>query len=820
MFKKSLIKNDSQYEQNNSLIAQNMNDHEVDIGNKLPELCLHCQNSLITKRVKNSFCCKGCYSVYYFLKSHDLNKYYEIMKLVGKHPTQVDEVNDSHFLIFRDESLNSIFKIKDEKWGFFVPEVKCAACIWLIEKILSRDSNIYGVSVSLLERTVSFSFKNENEKSLEQTARLLISAGYDVLPLPFLSSKEFRSKYEKERIKDIAVAGFAFGNVMIFAASSYFGLYFGIETHINKLFIILSMIITVPTVVYAGRSFFINSVRALKNKIVHIDMTISFALIVSLIVSIYETIMNSGKVYYDTITGLIFLLLVGRYFHEKSINKAKELGESIKNILPTEAYTIKKGDILIVPIGKEFLADGRIIEGETEVNEASLSGEEYPVVKKVSDFVLAGSQNILKPVKIIAEKTGTETWISSLENLIGAAKSRKSHIESVMEKILPHFTYFTIFSSFIASFVWYFIDKTQALDVFVAILIISCPCALALATPLAMSSALKKLWENGVIVKSSETIETISKINTLIFDKTGTLTEGNLNIINHICLNKDKFALKSPEEEEILNAIAQITKHSLHLVSKAITKKYLKSELNISLTDIEEYAGKGMLAFLNGIEIRIGKASFVGLKEDNSSSEFCTYAKYEQFFFKFILSETIRVDAKEFIQYLDKRNIESYILSGDRKESVRKIAEALNVKAENCFSSLLPFEKLEYLESLQKSGRYVMAIGDGVNDAAMLAKAHVGIAAHGGVDIALHSSDLFLRKHEMSLLKKTFEYSKYVKRTLIILFSVSLFYNGIVVILASLGFVNPLFAALFMPFSSLTVYFIVLFRKGNKIWRL
>ncbi len=816
MSKNSLIKKDSQYEQNNILITQNRSDQEINLENKMPEFCLHCQNSLDKKRVNYSFCCKGCYSVFYFLKAQDLNKYYEIMKLVGEQPAQAQDYNEAHFSIFRDNNLNTIFKFKEDKWAFFVPEIKCAACIWLIEKILSRDSNITEISVNLIDRTVSFSFINKDEKSLEKAARMLISAGYDVLPLPFLSSKEFRSKYEKERIKDIAISGFAFGNVMIFAVSSYLGAYFGIDNNINKLFIVLSMIISVPTVVYAGRSFFYNSYRAFKNKLVHIDMTISFALIVSLFVSIYETILDSGKVYYDTITGLIFLLLVGRYFHEKSLNKAKELGESIKNILPIEAYSIKKGDIFIVPVGKEFLADGRIIEGETEVNEASLTGEEFPIFKCVSDHVLAGSQNILKPVKVVAEKTGSETWISSLENLIQTAKSRKSQIESAMEKILPYFTYLTILTAVLAFIVWFFIDKTKALDVFVAILIISCPCALALATPLTMSSALKKLWEKGVIVKSSETLETIAKIDTVIFDKTGTLTEGNLTIKNHFFL---QGSLPEITEKYVLNIIAHVAKNSLHLVSKAIAQNYLTNDLQIQLIHIEEFAGKGIQAFADGKEIRIGKQNFVGYEDLTESDEYCAYAKYDNLIVKFVLSETIRADGKEFIQFLKRKNIESYILSGDRKKSVQKIASSLLIKPENCYSTLLPNEKLEFLEHLQKAKKCVLAIGDGVNDAAMLAKAHVGIAAHGGVDVALHSADIFLRKHEMSLLKKTFEYCKYIKQTLIILFTVSLYYNIIVVILAAFGYVNPLFAALFMPFSSLTVYLIVFFRKGDKIWQ-
>ena len=821
MFKKILIKNHSHHKEHVNYITQKNISLEEENEKFVEDNCLHCKKIFLKKNKKESFCCHGCSNVYHFLVSNDLSKYYEIMKNVGESPSTAEDYSESQFAIFRDENLSSIFKLKNGQWAFFIPEIKCAACIWLIEKTIQFNKNINNINVNLMDKIVSFSIIESSSKSLEEVAKKLILSGYNVLPLPFMSSKEFRSKYEKERIKDIGISGFAFGNVMIFAASSYFGSYFGIDAGINKLFILLSMIISVPATLFAGRSFFMNSWKALKHKKVHIDTSISFALIVSLGVSIYETYLDSGKVYYDTITGLVFLLLVGRYFHEKSLHKASELGESIKNILPIEAYSIQKGQKLIVPAGKSFLADGYIIEGETEVNEASLTGEEYPVFKKVMDHVLAGSQNILQPVTIIAEKTGNETWVSSLENLIFSAKSRKSRVESMMEKILPVFTLSIIVTAFLSAGVWAFISWQKALDVFVAILIISCPCALGLATPLAMSSALKRLWEKGVIVKSQEAIETITTIDTVIFDKTGTLTEGNLSILSQEIIKTGNNQEVLPIDiEKMLATFALLAKNSLHLVSKAITKEFQNKKFHVQLNNIREFAGKGIQAEVGNFntEIKIGRADFVGISENEDEINYNVYGKYGDTYFKFCLSEKIQDGAEKLINFLTKKNIESFILSGDKIKSVSKIANKIGVNIQNCFASLLPEEKLFFLEKMQNHGKKVMAIGDGVNDAAMLAKAHISIASHGGTDIALHSADIFLWNQGVSLIQKTFQYCKYVNNTLRILIFVSLFYNLLAICLAILGYVNPLFAALFMPISSLTVYFIVFFRKGNKIW--
>lgn len=781
------------------------------------DICLHCKNMFTKSHESDFFCCHGCENVYKFLLSNDLNKYYEIMNSIGEKPSTPETSSEMQSFVFQSEKLNSIFKYNDNYWGFYIPEIKCAACIWIIEKSLKKIININDININLLDKIITFSLKINDYKSIEDAAKILIKIGYNPLPLSFLSSKKFRTSYENEKLKDIGISGFAFGNVMIFSAGTYFGKYFGISSEINFVFIILSMIISVPATIYSGRSFLINSINSLKNKKIHIDMTISFALIISLLMSIYETIFNFGKVYFDTVTGLVFLILIGRYVHEKSIYKSKELGEVTKNILPIEAFAINKGDKITVPVGMSFLADGYIVSGETEVNEASLTGEEYPVVKKNLDYVLAGSQNLLNPVIMIAEKTGNETWVSTLEKLIHLAKLKKSKIETEIEKILPYFTTMILFISILSFIIWSFISVLKAFEVFVSILIISCPCALALSTPLLMASSLKILWKNGVIVKDINSIETISLIDSVLFDKTGTLTTGNLSVLKYEIINDSNNILNI---NEILSCFAALSSFSLHLVSKAIVKKYKGFNYEFKFKDIKEYAGLGIEGFLNdsNINVKIGNSKFVGFENDNFDVNSSVYGKYKDIIVKFILSDNIQCGAEELLLYLKNNNIDTFLLSGDSKNTVENISKKLGLNTSNVYSKLLPEDKLKILENLQKNEKKVMAVGDGVNDAAMLAKAHVGIAAHGGTDIALHSADIFLRYSNLKLIKNIFIFCKYSKYTLKILIFVSIFYNVIAIIFACLGHVDPLFAAIFMPLSSISVYLIVYFRNGKKIW--
>lgn len=256
MFKKLFIRRHSNQKESSIFISQNNHSKEVSHKNNIKYICLHCKKEFIKETKNQSFCCNGCSGVYQFLISNDLSKYYEIMNNIGQKPATSEEFTESHFAIFNDSKLNSIFRFKNNLWGFFIPEIKCAACIWLIEKSIQNIPNVKDINVNLLDKVVTFSLNIEDSSSLEKVARSLIQIGYNPLPLPFLSSKEFRSSYEKERIKDIGISGFAFGNVMIFAASSYFGKYLGIDENINHIFIILSMIISVPAYFICGQKFF------------------------------------------------------------------------------------------------------------------------------------------------------------------------------------------------------------------------------------------------------------------------------------------------------------------------------------------------------------------------------------------------------------------------------------------------------------------------------------------------------------------------------------------------------------------------------------
>lgn len=794
----------------------------VPSGTKLssisPPLCLHCRKEIETP-YKNNYCCSGCYFVYHFITSHDLGKYYEILKRVGESDTSKKDWQEDELHKFENDNFSQMFLLKEGEYALFLPDMKCAACLWLIETLLKKYNEIHSYNINLLQKTLTLNQKKEFLIPINKISKELYLCGYKPLPLPFSSSLEFRTQYEKDSLKNIAVSGFSMGNIMLLNLAIYFGHFFGIEENVKTAFYFISMVIAIPAVIYSGRPFFKNAFYSLKLKTIHIDTTISFALLVILISSIYATFAHHSYIYFDTLTGLIFLLLLSRYLHEKYLAKAREMSEFVDTMVPKESFLIKPGDKIEIPVGKTIPVDGTICAGSSEVNEASLTGEQRAVFKQITDCVLAGSQNLTQPLTIIAEKTGHNTWIAQLTKLIAQARLQKSQIETQLEKIMPFFTYTILILSAFSLIFWYFVNPSNMLPVSTAILVVTCPCALALATPLTFSNALKTFWKHSILVKNSAAIETLTKVNAVILDKTGTLTSENINISNVHCMH----SISDAEKKFSLGLLGFAAKRSLHPISRAISLAYFNSNISAQIQTIHEYPGLGLEAIILNSEnreifIRLGQKDFVGINFHNEGN--FVYAKVANNYFAFQLEETINEGAQNFIHYLNKKNIEIFLLSGDNTSNVETVARKLNIPLLNVFGQLKPQQKLAFLENLQKRTKIVLAIGDGVNDAAMLAKAHVSIATHGGVDVSIQASDIFLLKKNFNQLIQLFKASFYTVQTLKIVLTFSLIYNALAVALAFGNFVTPLFTAILMPISSLCVFLITNFRIGNKIWKL
>lgn len=776
------------------------------------KICLHCQREFNSAK-EEWFCCSGCKVVYEFINLQKLENYYQNLRLLNESLSPlVDQETQEDLTSYGESSLLPIFLKNKQVYSFFIPSIKCSACMWLIERLALKLPTITLFNVNLLDKTIDFSIAAHDEQQKSQTlfqfATLLKNCGYRPYPYSLTGTFETEAQIQKARLKDIAIMGFAAGNIMLFSISNYFGNTFGIGEKFRRSFDVLSMIIAIPAIGYGARSFFTHAFASLKNRIFHIDLPLSIAIILGIFTSSLNVFLKNNYVYFDTLTCLVFFLLIGRYFQDALLLKNKKMGNFLGNLLPKESFTLKKDQIITVPVGKIIPADGVILEGSSEINQAIVSGEHLSVVKKAGDSVLAGTQNITCPLVIQVQKAGMDTFLSRIKELVEKAQADKTRLSSVMEKVTGVFTVCVLGIALLDGFYWYFVDPSKILETCTAILIVSCPCALALAPALITTSAIRRLWEEGVIVKSPESLEALTHIDAAVLDKTGTLTNPNLQV----------ESVENARDDD-LKIIACMAQYSLHHVAKVLYRTYCDPDFYIKLTDIQEIPGQGIQASVEGYKqpFRIGNEQFVGITRRESSDKFLVYAQCCDHIVRFSLVEELNKGADEFIHYLNKRRLPYYLLSGDNDLSVKKIANSLAIPMEHIFAQLSPQDKLNFLTSrLEK--KKVLALGDGVNDAAMLARAQVGIAVYGGIDASLNAADIFLVKKDLGLVIKTMDFCFYTRDTFWFILVVNVIYNACVISFACWGKVNPLVAAILMPLSSLCVYLISYFRDGKKIW--
>ena len=717
-------------------------------------LCIHCQSAL-KENETTQFCCKGCAFVYEYITKKNLQEYYKTLSKLGQKCEPQNDFDKNENVLYDTSDVQILFSLGTNKYGFFIPEIKCAACLWLLENIAKKHSEIKNFRIDLWDKVLYFELENTDQVSvLRRLAKELFQCGYKPYPVTFADSQEFQSQIQKSQLKDLAISGFAAGNIMLFSASTYFGNYFGMENHFRDVFQFLSLILSFPAIVYGGRTFFRNAWIAFQQKKIHVDQLISVSLIFGFCISLLNTLRHNPAIYFDSLTGLVFLLLVGRYFQERLLFQNQKLANSVLPMIPKDSFRYQKGDRVTIPLGGIIPVDGFIWEGETEIQEALLSGEHLPVLKRKGDFVYAGTINLLSPVVVLAEKTGYETFVASLQELIQKAKSTKSHIQNSFEKLLPFFTLFIFFSCLGSLLYWGLINPKNMIPAFTSILMVSCPCALALAPVLTMSAAIKKCWQNGVIVKSSQAFESLSEISAVMLDKTGTLT--------YLEFFVEQVFNASPAE---LKIIGELCSRSLHPISKTLSKIHFDCDFFVEYSNLKEIPGQGLEAQVKGYvtPVKIGSAQLIQTDIPKEfEDKFVVCARFDENVIFFILSEKINESSKNLIQFFHHKNISCYLISGDNEKSVHRIAEKIGIQKQNTKSCCKPEDKLIFLENLQKK-HTVLFIGDGTNDAPTLAKAHIGLAVSGGVDVALHNSDIFLLSHNMESFQKTILYSCYLK---------------------------------------------------------
>lgn len=780
------------------------------------ELCVHCDEVALPpiynqddRDMDKPFCCEGCMTVYNVLHQKGLESYYEIKNnsATFKRRSPV-ELKNSHFQFLDDQDFIKEFSYKDalgaRTMEFYLEGIHCLACLWLIEKLPEFVPGVYSSKLDLDRSVVTVVLKDDGKFST--IAREFNQLGYRPHPLKRNQDiADLKIKEERQALIRIGVAGAAAGNIMLYAVS----LYGGASGEFAQLFNAITVAFAIPVLTYSSYPFYQNAWNAIKNRTLSIDIPISISLIIGAIMGVYNLIIGVPDNYFDSLTTLVFLLLLSRYFLQKIQEKGLSasdlhffyqtdsvLKEEDGDFREVHPRFVKSDDILKIRVGEFFPVDGIILRGTSNLNNSLLTGESIPVRVKVGDKVFSGTQNLDQDLIVKAENVSEDSRLGRLLKNVENGWAHRSKIVNLTNKVSKYFTLVVfILSVVLFAYLYQTHDFKHALEGAITLLIVTCPCALALAVPLTFTRALSKASEQGIIIKSDEVIEKLAKIRNVFIDKTGTITHGRLKIVNF-----KVFKTTSIKVEDIILNLEMRTRHP---VATALLE-YIKggNARSLPVEDYIELLGVGVSGKIENHFYEIKKN---GIFEDG------------ELISTFDVQDTVRADSKMALEHLRQNHIQVKILSGDKKEVVEKIASDVNLPLPQALSNLSPEEKSELIKSTPNS----MMIGDGANDAIALSHAHVGVAVLGAMDISLRAADVYLTTPGLIPVEKLFilsqETMKVIKRNLIL----SLLYNSVSVAAAFAGIINPLIAAIIMPVSSLTVLFSTLAgtKKLRTLWK-
>lgn len=786
-------------------------------------ICKHCGDICPDDSIRlgnDFFCCNGCLFVYELLRDKNMSDYYDIAKESGIAPQKpnakefefLDDVVTVQNLLLFDHKDTSIVK-------FYVPQVYCSACIWLLENLNRLSDGINTSEVNFLKKEITINFNNK-EITLRQIVELLTTIGYrPELNLADLGNENRKNSVNKGLYLKLGIAGFVFGNIMLLALPEY--LSDGkLDPDIRSLMSYLNLIFLLP-ILYSASDYFKSAFTALKVKHINIDVPISIGVIVLLLRSIYEITTGIGPGYVDSMSGLIFFLLIGKVFQQKTYHNLS-FSRDYKSYFPLSVIKLMNGeenyvsinqlvtgDTLLIRNNEIIPADAILLSQEAHIDYSFVTGESKPIEIQNGDRIYSGGKQIGKSIKISLVKDFKQSYLTDLWDNKGMQETSKSKIKSISDTAAKYFTIIVLVIAFTSFFYWMQDDLKTALNAFTAVLIIACPCAIALTVPFTYGTALRIFGKYDFFLKNDGVIEKIAKVDHVILDKTGTLTD-----IEH---SEIVFDGKELSVEEI-SCVYTLTSNSTHPLSVMIHKN-LDNVLKVDIHSFNEVPSMGIEAIINDKHIKLGKKEFVSnllnpistKNREEFQTESTVYLSIDGVYRgRFLLKSKYRDGLKIPINDLIKDK-QSTILSGDNNSEegyLRKEFPQINTM----LFSQLPDQKLEYVNKLHNDGKVVIMIGDGLNDAGALNSSDVGIAVTEKSSNFTPGSDAIIISSKLNLLSKFVDISKSAVNIVWISYGISFLYNIIGFTYAVQGLLSPVVAAILMPISSISV---VIFTVGS-----
>lgn len=774
---------------------------------------------------ERSFCCFGCQSVCGAIYDAGLQGYYQRTpegQLLAPPPQPPKDIEIYDFDDVQQEFTTCSGDIRDIH--LLVEGIHCAACVWLIERGLKREQGVLAAEVNLASKRVHLRWNN-SQKKLSDLIRALARIGYSAVPYDPESAEGAIRKTNRAMLFRLFFAGFAAMNMMWISIALYSG---ANEDKFREFFHWMGLLLATPTLFYSGYPFFRGALGGLRAGHLTMDMPIAIGLSVTYAYSLYVTATRSmvGEVYFDTVTNLTFVILIGRYlegmFRQQAVSATKRLMElqprvallvrdGIEQMIPIRG--VKVGDQVLIKPGHTVPVDGVVLEGSSSVDESMLSGESAPVHKEAGSSVSAGTVNNLGALLVEVRALMQDSALSKIIRLVEEAQTSKAPIQRLADTIVPWFVLVTIVCATITFFVWNREDFEIALMAATSVLIITCPCALGMATPMSIAVASGLGAKHGILVKNGLVLETLSKVTHFVFDKTGSLTEGKMSVSELIGVDGQKT-------EDCLRYAAAVERYSEHGIAKAIVQEAESRALpyrDLSVTGFRATPGLGVEALVVGQRVLIGSAEWLsrnGIMVDSvlqgrayaleQEATSCVFmAQGETHVAVIALADRLRADAQQLIDELRAAGVAMTLLTGDRKPVAEAVARQLG--GMEVIAEVLPQDKDQVIQKLQQSGAVVAMVGDGVNDAPALIRANVGIALGSGTDVSVESADIVLMHNELDKVRQAILLSRRTLRTIKQNIGLSFVYNIIMVPLAMMAKVSPLVAAITMPISSLIV---------------
>jgi Cu2+-exporting ATPase len=802
--------------------------------------CFHCSEPIPSgvklfvaiNDIEQPMCCFGCQAVAQTIVDNGLTQYYSVRtEPANKGQSLVPEQLQKNKLL--DESIlqnefvfNSDNQTHHKEAILSIDGISCAACAWLIEMQLSKLTGLLDINVNATTQRATVKWL-DSEVKLSDILLAIENIGYQAMPFKANEAELRNKKQSKAFIKRLGISGILMMQIMMIAVGLYFGAFADMAEH-NKIYLRwVSFILAIPIIFYGALPFYTGALKAIKAKRLSMDVPVSIAILLAFSASAWATITEQGEVYFESISMFTFLLLIGKFLEFRARSRAAQVSANLLKLMPMTATkitspTVKsselnlrnsqeelvaakqliKGDVVIVKPGEVVPADGIIIAGSSQLNEAMLSGEQLPVKKVIKDTVFAGTINGDGNITVKVKQASNESFLSQLIRLSEKSQAHKPKLAQLSDKIAQYFVAVILITSIATAIYWHQHMPEEAFWITLSVLVATCPCALSLATPTGLTAATIRLNRDGIMVKSSHVMEAMPQINCFAFDKTGTLTTGEFSI-EQVKLIDDKLQYSS---DEVLAIAAALEAYSEHPIAKPFSAH---RDFNLVAEQVNVLSGQGITGVIDNVDFAIGKTSWLlpscnlsTVQTEELTRASCVLVANKQIIAAFFLLDKIRDEAFELITRLNKNN-KTMLLSGDSQRACDVINEKLPLQIAT--GSLSAQQKMQHIKDIQQQNYKVAMTGDGVNDSPVFGAAHVSIAMGCGADITKSGADVILLNNKLSAINTLINVARRTRRIIFQNYLWAFGYNAIVLPLAVAGFITPYMAVIGMSASSILV---------------